>query len=660
MPEEPEPTSTTVANGGDAKACLQKLFREARSKGGLQYIFTLVRVEGLTGTADPLLALRSVLAGFASSDHQATPDDYRSIANREDALSLVVNLIRCCLSQAYEVSPFLHLYRGRFPNVVKPSPVAMAEHTSRVASEAGWHDLADLITASYDAELLGVASPGAPNPNDDRLQTPFRNCLTFLRSMIEICFAERLSYKNAPQFYKMPRFEVLELLIEDEWGLSGFQVHFSNGGSARFVRSPEGTDCTNVELHPDVGFFVGMIDELRDEWRVGDKRLYEIGLPGRYNKLGEWKPIIYPGNTDALQKEACSLSNDDDVQGALFYMMCTGHRVIEFVVRTTIELPIEAVTIGSKLHLWKCPPLEESSRLGQNFRLYDGWVELDSVDPESIRAAIAMIAVAVNRLAFAYGASLTWCLKYRMVLRPEACATPSEDDLKLFDSLLQRFPRSEDAIFLDAAMDWYNRGRSSRNVFMAFLCYYIALESVAIAVEEGKADLGLEYSKETNQSKSERRLDCIRSTLEALYPKDPIQFVRRAYFDCVLSLKEKTRRVAEEVFGAGHPYLKALFDPAEDGHSLYDLRGKLAHGEFALLDKQDEDLVANRVREMASISKEFLTRIMFLLKPNEVLPTWSGRHMPSLMATDPRSILVARHEAVLPTKDWRIRPEWCQ
>ena len=56
-------------------------------------------------------------------------------------------------------------------------------------------------------------------------------------------------------------------------------------------------------------------------------------MPGRYNKLGEWKPIIYPGKTDTLHKDAMEMSEDDEVRGTLFYMMCTGYRVIEFAAR---------------------------------------------------------------------------------------------------------------------------------------------------------------------------------------------------------------------------------------------------------------------------------------------------------------------------------------
>jgi len=42
-------------------------------------------------------------------------------------------------------------------------------------------------------------------------------------------------------------------------------------------------------------------------------------------------------------------------------------------------------------------------------------------------------------------------------------------------------------------MDWYVRGRTSNNIFLRFLSYYISLESVASAIIEGDADINLGF-----------------------------------------------------------------------------------------------------------------------------------------------------------------------
>ncbi|MFW6121957.1 MAG: hypothetical protein ACOC80_13825, partial [Petrotogales bacterium] len=343
---------------------------------------------------------------------------------------------------------------------------------------------------------------------------------------------------------------------------------------------------------------------------------------------------------------------------SIFYMMCTGHRVIEFVVRTSIEMPLEHFTFGKKLHFFRCPSHSDIPNTYPNLRIYDGWLKLDSVDPEQIRASIAGIGVGINRMAFAYNQRADWRIKYKMTMSPGSCATPSKDDLRVLDKILKEFPKTEDAIILDAAIDWYNRGKLSRNVFTSYLCNYIALERVAIAVADGHADLGLDYHRENKQERKQKRIECIQEKYNEVYETDPERFVREAYFDCIIGITRKVRQVTEKVFGVDHKYHKALFEE-QQGLSLSDIRSKIAHGEFTLIDRDTEALVRKRLPEIAEICKEFLVRVTFILKPTESLPQWAQKFASHVSFTDPRNTLVVTKESMLATKDWRIRPEWC-
>ena len=130
-----------------------------------------------------------------------------------------------------------------------------------------------------------------------------------------------------------------------------------------------------------------------------------------------------------------------------------------------------------------------------------------------------------------------------------------------------------------------------------------------------------------------------------------------AYFECVLSLKKKTRRIAELVFGEQHWSIGALFEK-RNGHSLRDIRGKLAHGGFTLLERDHEQLVRARLPEMEQVAREFLVRLAMRLKPSDRLPTWSQRHRVSLSTSDPRSTLCTSTLDAFPQTDWRIQPEW--
>ncbi|MFY9610974.1 MAG: hypothetical protein WAU45_20480 [Blastocatellia bacterium] len=218
---------------------------------------------------------------------------------------------------------------------------------------------------------------------------------------------------------------------------------------------------------------------------------------------------------------------------------------------------------------------------------------------------------------------------------------------------------TEDANILNAAIDWYNHGRSARNISTAFLCYYIVLETIAIAIKDGGADFGLGYHRESKTVEKQMKHKCIEEKYKAIYPTDPIRFVEEAYFDCVKGIKRKTQSVVELVFGPEHEYVKRLFKKADDGYSLSDIRGQLAHGRVNRGGSDHERLVRTRLGEMAAISKQFLTRIIFLLKPTDKLPSWSQRHSLPQSFADPRATLVTTHDSLFPTKDWRIRAEWC-
>jgi hypothetical protein len=606
---------------------IETLFGKAWS-AGREYLYTLLRVTGPElDRSDSLVKLRARLNG-ALSDREIIAE-YRDWVGNEDVIDLIANLLNRVLGKPYSSLPFHHLDTGTFPQeVIRATSKQKIEELIRLASEAEMPELSSRIHEVYSLQI--------PNDNEGGVVGAATNARAFFIKLLEVYFSERLRVKNWNRFQKASAFEVMELLTNDEYGLYGFRMHFPTGATAFFERHPETHDGRNFSV-PEISFFVGLIDQMQNAWSIEGKRLHELSLPGRYNRDGQWKPIAGPMAIEALSEEARSLSEDPDVQGCLFYTLSTGFRVIEFVVRANIDLPHEQVSFGNQLHLWKCPLSDDEMRSNNNFKLYDGWFEIESVDPDQIRHSLAMIDVALNRLAFAYDVHLSWRVKYRLELEQQPLWVPSKDDTHLINSLLKDFPQTDDAVVLDAALDWFRRGQASRNTFTAFLCYYIALESVALAVAEGEADLGLNYHRQDKTARKQERLSCIREKHDLLYDANPQEFVEEAYFDCVVGLAKRTRRVAELVFSAKNPNVELLFTKGIDGHSLSSIRSVLAHGKFVLLDADDRKIVRRRVREIARISKEFLTRIIFGLKPDDPLPTWSRKFSDTLHFADPRS-----------------------
>jgi len=635
---------------------IKELFHDARVIG-MEYIFTLLRVEYYSiKIPDPFLRLQTKLDVSGNDvNHEDAVQLYTILIERDEPLDLLANLFRCIRKLPYHVAPFHHLGQLNGIFVRKPTLDEKVCELNRMALAALRPQLGELIARAYPKDLIKAPSSGDP----ERLKLALIHLRAFLSALVTIYFDERLSYRGAPRFHKFNDF-VIELLVNYEDGLNGFQAHAPNGGVATFARFSDSVYGRNVMFGPHVQFFVGLLDNWPGEWLVAGRRLHELWLTGRYNAWGQWKPIIYPVAPTGLLKEARAMSADNDVQGTLFYILSTGFRGIEFAVCTNVDLPSQSGSIGGVLHLWKCPPLNELPPVDSNLRVYDGWFELESIDPEEIRHALAIIGIALSRLAFAFDADLSWRVKYRLQQGSTSLATPTEEDLKFFNALLLDFPKNEDALVLDQALDWYSRGRSSPHVFTKFLCYYISVESIATAIFEGKADLKFGFKKGKKADIRTEKAVCVRAKHDELYATNPEEFVRQAYFDCIYSIKKRTETIVSRIFGPDHDYLRWLFKKGEDGYSLHDIRGQLAHGGFSLSNRGDEDIVAARLPEITLIAKHFLTRVIFMLKPQDTLPTWSKRFSDETHMADPRSTMFATNEKALPTTDWRIRPHWCR
>lgn len=635
---------------------LEPLFQKAKDCGNFDYLYTLVRIDGMQcyeGYQDEFISLRDQLDGLDPSDPLT---HYRTLSCRHEPLDLIQNLLNCASGKYYDATPFRTLITGQYPNAVWPTPRQKAEYLSANARSSGFPELADQIEAAYPAPVVESVEP-AP----DALRAALGTLADLLGDLVSRYFTKLVEFRKAPRYIKIPgRLDLLELIVDEHLGLTGLRVHFSENCSAEFIRLPHGVFPANLEFGPPITFLRMSLEPSSNEYRVMGKRIYEIGLPGRYNKPGEWKPLIYPGNAQHLVDECLRLSKDPDVQGALLYTRLTGHKCIEFAMKSDMELPGEYTkTAEGGLHIWRCP-LEE--RIDGNVRTYDCWITLDSCSAEEIEGRLASVGWFMNVLFFPYGATYSWRNKYRMTFGGKGVLMPSHEDLETVDRILKTYPNTSDGVALASGMDWYNMGVSASNAFSGFLCYYIAFESVAVAIYDG-AELGGGLPARPNRAERKAlATECIRTKHAELFDSDPIRFVEQSYFDCVGSLKTKTKKVATAVFGEGHPYLKLLFEkPAVGEMSLSDLRSELAHGGITMLEEAHRSVVSKSLYEMGNITREFLLRILFCLKPPEAVPSWSGRSQMSLSSADPRLTMWSTTDKVFPEgTNWRIRPEWCE
>ena len=94
----------------DVMGDLEKLFQTAEKIGGIEYIFTLLRVEGITrNKQDALLELKSLIESFAVAiPDQEVVEKYKKYAENKETFNLLANLVNCATKKPYKFMPFLH------------------------------------------------------------------------------------------------------------------------------------------------------------------------------------------------------------------------------------------------------------------------------------------------------------------------------------------------------------------------------------------------------------------------------------------------------------------------------------------------------------------------------------------------------------------------
>lgn len=598
------------------------LFSNA-SGNSLEFLYTVLRVGSIENfRVDPLVSLQRFLLSKASIDSK-----YQKILESKDFWHLLVNLQRSGKSLSYH-----------------PYAIDTQNETSYV----------DRVLSQTDGNLqillkeLFTNSEGE-SPQEKKIRED--NAVKFCRVLLLAYNESRKQFKDVPKIYKLPRFEVLELLVNSKEGIYGFRRHFSNDTYAEYVRKDKSTMAVNIM--PDdsgVGYQIGPIDELKHEWRLNGKRLYETGLPGKYNEIGTWRPIVYPGNYDKLQQEAHDASEDRRVQGALFYMYTTGYRVLEFAVKTKIDLGEKCIFPG-EIHMVRVGKDEDL----ENEIIYDGWINLKDGSVNTVSETLDVIQRTMSGLAFAYRSSVIWESKYSLYGNEPAAALLQKKDFKPLNALLGKIQEYKDPI-IDASLDWFLRGTTSGNKFNEFLCYHIAIEGLAVKLMEGKLPTSANFgvSKKTTTEKDKLKIKCIEEYYAQYYSTDPIEFVKNVV-DCIGSIRIHLEDALKKVFGENNPIIKEYFEGQE---SILNIRGRITHGDFSEWNKTQANLVFSKLHRVKLISRAFLFRVILGLKPNEKVPKLSTTFRFSVNMTSPKGALVTSSLKFIPKNDWIIKAEW--
>lgn len=596
---------------------IENLYIDALKGNGLQYLFTLLRVGAIERyTRDPLFNFKKLTSSVQI--------DRSDIESAVEFWSLITNLSRVAGGYPYNAYVF------------------WASETKNYLSES--KKLVSKDLASFLDTLFPIDQKEVTQDQKDFIRKFFARFEKTLRG-----------FRKQYPYVKLPGFEVLEL-ISDTKKLNGFKIHFSNGSHAEYKRLNTGSNAINViiEHNGSINFMEGMKDDKKPEWRVGDKLLYEIGIPGRYNQIGEWMPIIYPGESSHLQQKAYDAIEEDRIQGVLFYVYTTCHWAIEFVAKMAVKLPDEYIELPGQVHLHLVK--KEDDHDFSNEYVYDGTYFLNDTSIDSIKIGLDLIQRAMEGIAFAYDNPVKWQVKYTIKSHQKGAAAPDKKDMTLLKKVIKATQELND-ITVDTAISWYRLGQLTDDKLNAFLCFHIAIEGLAVKLANGDLAaskfFGLQAEdKATHEIRVKNTFD---EYYKNYYTTNIKKLINDSYFDCLGTITANMKRAFVAVFGKDNPVIDEYFKGEK---SLNSLRGQLAHGEYSDWHYDQYIEVWKKLSDIEEIAKAFITRVVLQIKPGNKRPTWQRTHSVSVGMDNPKGSLVASRLDIFPTKDWRIKADW--
>ncbi len=429
------------------------LFSRAATTSGFNYLCTILRVEGITsghwdafveaeeaamdfsrllrkmGKGQEKRALRMGLFLYSHSTEMSAPYE------------IIVNLLRCCQDKPYKMYPFAHLVRveeGKTPSIFAkrhlPTPIKKISHIKELATACGEEKIGEIFNTFFrndvrnafyhsdyaisdeEFRIIEGGEIGKQTISLEELSDLLSRCFAFYSAFFITFNQVRRGLVEGKRFLRKPNYEVLELLSDKE-GLTGFKIHFPNGSYAMFERKKfEGTTGLNIMcLEEGIQLNVGDLKKYNeaDGWYVNGKLFEENGT--RYNRIGFWFPIIFSRNSDAIQKKARESTEDKIVQGCLFYIYATGHKAIEFVVKSKSDLHQKRNLLKNLFRRnSKKLTLDPITNNGGNSFLYDGTYYLEKDSPEVIKEALDDIENHIDNLRRKFGNDINYRLKYQM------------------------------------------------------------------------------------------------------------------------------------------------------------------------------------------------------------------------------------------------------
>ena len=248
--------------------------------------------------------------------------------------------------------------------------------------------------------------------------------------------------------------------------------------------------------------------------------------------------------------------------------------------------------------------------------IYDGWAPIRKWDVENVRNAIRNIDEALSLFCLNGRSYFEWEPKY-----PAPTESPQsvynyekhhnqqlEEVAKRLDSLSEN-----DRIAIYRSIAWLNQGLRLNETTARFLFSILAIESLARYIEEEAAkDSPLAVLKAEKLTPTERhgqQEECIKVTLSKQLQENPIEAIKKAYFDCVIGIRRRMETHLTHVFKSNLYPCKLLFESRIHGKSLYELRHVIAHGTVDILSEEQRNFISQRIWDVERVARHYILTV---------------------------------------------------
>jgi len=299
---------------------------------------------------------------------------------------------------------------------------------------------------------------------------------------------------------------------------------------------------------------------------------------------------------------------------------CEGLEFVAFSnteLRNTILLPYGVVLVPCFLsdidgQSAQNPLVQLTMKMvGESRFIYDGWIPIQTWDEQNVRKAVRNIDEALSVFCLRGRTFFDWEPKYPA---PDESTSIYKFESRHFQEL-EEITRILDSLgqgdrnALYRSLAWLSQGLRLNEPAARFFFSILAIESLATYIEEKAQDDSPLVVLRTRPFTEAEREKCIEDCLLENLQDNPTEAIRRAYFDCVVSITQQLKRHFRHVFQSDPELFTLLFEQKVEGKSLYDLRHDVAHGSADALSEVQRERIQQRVWDAEKVARRYILTV---------------------------------------------------